>query len=64
MALWRRDHTGRRVDEGLIHHSDAYDKALAETTIARPSIVSEPRIVVLDAADSEPMTATTKGARP
>jgi putative transposase len=23
MALWRRDHDGRQVDEGLIHHSDA-----------------------------------------
>jgi putative transposase len=23
MALWRRDHTGHRVDAGLIHHSDA-----------------------------------------
>jgi putative transposase len=23
MASWRRDHTGRRVDDGLIHHSDA-----------------------------------------
>jgi putative transposase len=23
MALWRRDHTDRRVDAGLIHHSDA-----------------------------------------
>jgi putative transposase len=61
MALWRRDHTDRRVDAGLIHHSDAgsqyasiafaetlvlegiaasigsvgdaYDNALAETTI-------------------------------
>jgi putative transposase len=61
MALWRRDHTDRRVDDGLIHHSDAgsqytsiafaetlvlegiaasigsigdaYDNALAETTI-------------------------------
>jgi putative transposase len=22
MALWRRDHTDRRVDAGLIHHSD------------------------------------------
>jgi putative transposase len=61
MALWRRDHTDRRVASGLIHHSDAgsqymsiafaetlvmegiaasigsvgdaYDNALAETTI-------------------------------
>ncbi|MGJ6127237.1 IS3 family transposase [Mycolicibacterium sp. Y3] len=61
MALWRRDHHGRQVSEGLIHHSDAgsqytsisfaetlvlegiaasigsvgdaYDNALAETTI-------------------------------
>jgi putative transposase len=59
MALWRRDHTDRRVGDGLIHHSDAgctsisfaetlvlegnaasigsigdaYDNALAETTI-------------------------------
>lgn len=61
MALWRRDHHGRRVGDGLIHHSDAgsqytsiafaetlvlegiaasigsvgdaYDNALAETTI-------------------------------
>lgn len=61
MALWRRDHHGRQVAEGLIHHSDAgsqytsiafaetlvlegiaasigsigdaYDNALAETTI-------------------------------
>ena len=61
MALWRRDHADRRVDDGLIHHSDAgsqytsiafaetlvlegiaasigsvgdaYDNALAETTI-------------------------------
>jgi putative transposase len=61
MALWRRDYTDRRVDDGLIHHSDAgsaytsiafaetlvlegiaasigsigdaYDNALAETTI-------------------------------
>jgi transposase InsO family protein len=62
MALWRRDHANRRVDDGLIHHSDAgssqytsiafaetpvlegiaasigsvgqaYDNALAETTI-------------------------------
>jgi transposase InsO family protein len=61
MALWRRDHTERRVGDGLIHHSDAgsqytsitfaetlvlegiaasigsigdaYDNALAETTI-------------------------------
>ena len=23
MALWRRDHAGHRIDEGLIHHSDA-----------------------------------------
>ncbi len=23
MALWRRDHTGRPVPEGMIHHSDA-----------------------------------------
>ncbi|WP_228839084.1 hypothetical protein, partial [Nocardia amamiensis] len=23
MALWRRDHDGHAVDEGLIHHSDA-----------------------------------------
>jgi putative transposase len=23
MALWRRDHTDRRVGDGLIHHSDA-----------------------------------------
>jgi len=23
MALWRRDHGGRRVGDGLIHHSDA-----------------------------------------
>jgi transposase InsO family protein len=23
MALWRRDHTGRPVHSGLIHHSDA-----------------------------------------
>jgi putative transposase len=23
MALWRRDHTGRRVPDGMIHHSDA-----------------------------------------
>lgn len=23
MAFWRRDHAGRRVDDGLIHHSDA-----------------------------------------
>jgi putative transposase len=23
MALWRRDHSGHHVQEGLIHHSDA-----------------------------------------
>ena len=23
MALWRRDHEGRRIGDGLIHHSDA-----------------------------------------
>jgi putative transposase len=23
MALWRRDHADHRVDDGLIHHSDA-----------------------------------------
>jgi transposase InsO family protein len=23
MALWRRDHDGRRIDVGLVHHSDA-----------------------------------------
>jgi putative transposase len=23
MALWHRDHTDRRVGDGLIHHSDA-----------------------------------------
>ena len=23
MALWRRDHTGRPVPSGMIHHSDA-----------------------------------------
>ena len=23
MALWRRDHDGRTVEKGLIHHSDA-----------------------------------------
>lgn len=61
MALWRRDHEGRRISQGLIHHSDAgsqytsiafaeslsiegiaasigsvgdaYDNALAESTI-------------------------------
>ena len=35
MALWRRDHEGCRVDEGLIHHSDAGSQytsiAFAET---------------------------------
>ena len=23
MALWRRDHEGRHIGDGLIHHSDA-----------------------------------------
>ncbi|WP_419197969.1 hypothetical protein [Nocardia vinacea] len=23
MALWRRDHAGHTIEEGLIHHSDA-----------------------------------------
>jgi putative transposase len=35
MALWRRDHEGRRVEDGLIHHSDAGSQytsiAFAET---------------------------------
>lgn len=27
MALWRRDHGGNRVGDGLIHHSDAGSQA-------------------------------------
>jgi hypothetical protein len=37
MALWRRDHTDRRVASGLIHHSDAGSQcmsiAFAETLV-------------------------------
>jgi hypothetical protein len=28
MALWRRQHTGRPVPEGLIHHSDYAEKSV------------------------------------
>ena len=27
MTLWRRDHTNRHVEDGLIHHSDAGSQA-------------------------------------
>jgi putative transposase len=29
MALWWRDHTDRRVSDGLIHHSDAVSQYMS-----------------------------------
>jgi len=41
MALWRRDHTGRPVPAGMIHHSDAgsqYTSIRFTETLARQSL--------------------------
>jgi putative transposase len=54
-ALWRRDHTGRPVATGMIHHSDAgsqYTSIRSTETLARQGL-SASIGTVGDACDNE-----------